>query len=100
MKGEVEPRKCSRNGMMLAEVQMMNRTVGIAMLISGLFFGLCGVLCFTGADASPLPAAVKVDTALFCGGGLALFVVGLLLLNDVRMAPPGSLMVRRGQAGA
>ena len=70
------------------------------MLISGLFFGLCGVLCFTGIDMSQLSAAVEVDTALFLGGGLTLVVVGLLLMNDVHVAAPGSLMVRRGEAGA
>lgn len=74
----------------------MNKTIGIGMLISGLFFALCGMLTITHAGTSGM-AAVSVDTALFVGGGLALLVAGLLLVNNVHLSPPGSLMVRRGE---
>ena len=70
------------------------------MVIAGIFFGICGILCFTGAVTSHLAAGVSVGTALFLGGGITLLVVGILLLNDVHVAPPGSLMVRRGQVQA
>ena len=70
------------------------------MVIAGIFFGICGVLSFTGADVSHLSSVVSVDTALFLGGGLTLFVVGILLMNDVHVSPPGSLMVRRGEVEA
>ncbi len=76
---------------------VMNRTVGMVMIIAGIFFGICGVLSFTSVDTSHLSAGVSVDTALFLGGGFTLFVVGILLMNDVHVSPPGSLMVRRGQ---
>ncbi len=79
---------------------VMNRTVGIVMMITGIFFGICGILSFTGADTSQLAAGLSVDTALFLGGGITLFVVGILLLNDVHVSPPGSLMVRRGRLEA
>lgn len=66
------------------------------MLISGIFFGLCGVLSLTGADTYQFHGMVSLDSALFLGGAITLFVVGILLMQDVHLAPPGSLMVRRG----
>lgn len=70
---------------------MMNRTIGMVMLVSGIFFGICGLL-----HLSQFPDAFDVNTVLFLGGGFTLFVVGILLMQDVHVAPPGSLMVRRG----
>ena len=66
--------------------------MGIVMLVSGIFFGLCGLLHL--AQSSD---AFDVNTVLFFGGGFTLFVVGILLMQDVHVAPPGSLMVRRGE---
>ena len=88
------------NGMMIEVHQAMNRTMGMVMLISGIFFGLCGVVHLTGADVSQLREALDLNTALFLGGGSTLFVVGILLMNDVHVAAPGSLMVRRGEVEA
>ena len=74
---------------------MMNRTIGMVMLVSGIFFGFCGLLHL--AQSSD---AFDLNTALFLGGGFTLFVVGILLMQDVHVAPPGSLMVRRGEFDA
>ncbi len=69
----------------------MNRTMGIAVLISGILFGLCGLL-----HLAQVSDALDVNTALFVGGGFTFFVIGILLMQDVHVSPPGSLMVRRG----
>lgn len=69
----------------------MNRTMGMVMLVSGIFFGICGLLHLTQSSD-----AFDANTVLFLGGGFTLFVVGILLMQDVRVSPPGSLMVRRG----
>ncbi|MGB3527424.1 MAG: hypothetical protein WBB32_15830 [Flavobacteriales bacterium] len=73
----------------------MNRTIGIASLISGIFFGLCGLLHLGSAHLAELSDVFDLNTVLFLGGGFALFVGGILLLQDVQVSPPGSLMVRR-----
>lgn len=73
----------------------MNKTIGIAALISGIFFGLCGLLHLIGVHGSAGADALDMNTVLFLGGGITLFVGGILLLLDVHLAAPGSLMVRR-----
>ena len=74
----------------------MNRTIGVAALISGIFFGLCGLIHFLGANTASWHEAFDVDTVLFLGGGCMLLLGGILLYLDVHLAAPGSLMVRRG----
>ena len=70
------------------------------MLISGIFFGICGLLHITGEDVVQWSNTFDLGTALFLGGGFSLFVIGILLIQDVHVAAPGSLMVRRGQIEA
>ena len=74
----------------------MNRTVGFAMLVTALLFILSGLLDATGSDVAGTAAFCSLNAILFLGGGIFLAVVGALLMQDVRIAPPGSLMVRRG----
>lgn len=75
----------------------MNRTVGLATLVTGIFFILSGLLYITGTDAAGWAVICSLNAALFLDSGLLLAVVGILLMQDVRVAPPGSLMVRRGR---
>ena len=75
----------------------MNRTMGFAMLVTGIFYLLCGVLYLIDVDVNSFAKAMDVNAGLFLGGGVGLLVLGILLMNDVHLAPPGSLMVRRGR---
>lgn len=76
----------------------MNRTIGFAMLVVGVLFILSGVLNVLNSSVGVWNAVCSLDPVLFAGGGLGLLVVGFLLMNDVHLAPPGSLMVRRGKS--
>lgn len=62
------------------------------MLITGLFFAVCGLAYVQGRGGIEV---WTMDSALFLGSGMALLVVGGLLMGHLRLAPPGSLMTRR-----
>lgn len=64
------------------------------MLITGLFFVACGLAYVQEHRAAGLEV-VTMDSVLFLGSGLALLVAGGMLMVDMRLAPPGSLMTRR-----
>lgn len=70
------------------------------MLVSGILFMLSGLLNIAESGSSAWAAVCSLNAVLFLGGGFSLLVVGMLLMNDVHVAPPGSLMVRRGHTGA
>ena len=68
--------------------------IGLAMLITGLFFVACGLAYVQGREGAGM-AVLTMDSVLFLGSGMALLVAGGLLMGHLRLGPPGSLMTRR-----
>lgn len=71
----------------------MNKLIGIALSISGLFFVVCAAFSIARSSGQLI---MDVDVTLFLLGGIGLLGCGALLWGDVSISPPGSLMVRRG----